>query len=75
MPDFPTPDTRHPVLLPDRKAHSGTVFLKAVIDHSRFEVGEYSYASCHTPPEDWAAHLAPYLYDFSPEKLVIGKFC
>ena len=39
------------------------------------EVGEYSYASAHAPPTDWAQCLAPYLYEFSPEKLVIGKFC
>ena len=75
MPGFPTPDTRNPVLLPDGSAHEGTVFLKAAIDHPRIEAGDYSYASCHKPPEDWAAQLAPYLYDFSPEKLVIGKFC
>ena len=72
---FPAPDTRHPVRLPDGAAHSGTVFLKPVIDHPRWEVGDYSYASAHCPPADWAAHLAPYLYEFSPEKLVIGKFC
>ena len=72
---FPTPDTRHPVTLPDGTPHEGTVFLKAVIDHPRIEIGAYTYASAHRPPEDWAAHLAPYLYDFSPERLVIGKFC
>ncbi|MGK7753975.1 MULTISPECIES: CatB-related O-acetyltransferase [unclassified Roseovarius] len=72
---FPAPDTRNPVILPDGSAHAGTVFLKAVIDHSRFIVGDYSYASATRPPEDWAAHLAPYLFPFSDEKLVIGKFC
>lgn len=72
---FPSPDTLHPVLLPDGRAHEGTVFLKAAIDHPRFEVGAYSYASAHVPPADWAAHLAPYLYDFSAERLVIGRFC
>lgn len=74
-PSFPTPATRHPVTLPDGSAHAGTVFLSAVIDHPRFEAGAYSYASAHNPPADWAAHLAPYLYEFSPERLVIGKFC
>ena len=72
---FPAPDTRHPVRLPDGSAHAGTVFLRPVIDHPRWEVGAYSYASAQHPPADWAAHLAPYLYDFSPERLVIGKFC
>jgi virginiamycin A acetyltransferase len=72
---FPTPDTRLPITLPDGTPFPGVVFLSAVLTHPRIEVGAYSYASAHTPPEDWAAHLAPYLYDFSPERLVIGKFC
>ena len=72
---FPAPDTQFPVPLPDGTRHPGTVFLKAVIDHPRWEVGDYSYASTFDPPEDWASRLAPHLYDFSPEKLVIGKFC
>ncbi len=75
MPGFPSPDTLHPVPLPDGTMHRGTVFLKPAIDHPRIEVGAFTYASCHHPPRDWAAHLAPYLYDFSPEKLIIGKFC
>jgi len=72
---FPSPDTLHPVQLPDGGAHEGTVFLKSAIDHPRIEIGDYSYASAHVPPLDWAAHIAPYLYDFSPERLVIGRFC
>lgn len=72
---FPKPDVLNPVPLPDGGVHSGTVFLKAAIDHPRISVGDYTYASAHRPPDDWAAHLAPYLYDFSPEALRIGKFC
>lgn len=72
---FRAPDTRHPIILPDGTPHSGTVFLKPAIDHPRWAVGDYSYASAHTPPEDWAAHLAPYLYPGAPEMLRIGKFC
>jgi virginiamycin A acetyltransferase len=72
---FPSPDTLHPVRLPDGSAHAGTVFLRAAIDHPRFEVGDYTYASAHVPPDDWAARLAPYLYEFSPERLVLGRFC
>lgn len=72
---FPTPDTTHPVPLPDGSRHEGTVFLNAVIDHPRIEAGDYSYYSDHNPPENVAARIAPYLYEFSPEKLVIGKFC
>jgi virginiamycin A acetyltransferase len=75
MTDYPLPDTRHPVILPDGEPHLGTVFLAAATQHARMEVGSYTYASAHNPPEDWAAQLAPYLYEFSPEKLIIGKFC
>lgn len=72
---YPSPTTVHPVCLADGSPHEGTVFLKPVISHPRWQVGDYSYASAHQPPQDWAFHLAPYLYDFSPEQLIIGKFC
>ena len=72
---FPDPETRTPVLLPDGTPHAGTVFLRAAIDHPRWEVGRYAYASAHRPPEDWAMALAPYLYPTSPERLTIGPFC
>ena len=75
MPTFPSPDTRFPVPLPDGSVHQGTVFLNAVMDHPRMEVGDYTYASSFDPPDDWAARLAPHLYPFSPERLVIGRFC
>ncbi len=73
--DIPPPTTVHPITLPDGQPHRDTVFLRAVIDHPRWEVGDYSYASAQTPPTDWARALAPYLYPFSPERLVIGRFC
>ena len=72
---FPPLDRLHPVILPDGSAHPGTVFLQAAIRHPRWVIGRYSYASAHRPPDDWAAHLAPYLFDFSPERLEIGAFC
>ena len=72
---FPSPDTAYPLRLADGSVHAGTVFLSAVLDHARIEVGDYTYASAHTPPDDWAARLAPYLFEVSAEKLVIGKFC
>jgi virginiamycin A acetyltransferase len=76
MTTFPDPQTRHPVKLAAMRDHTGTVFLApATKDHPRFEVGDYTYASAIVPPKDWAVHLAPYLFDFSPERLVIGKFC
>jgi virginiamycin A acetyltransferase len=76
MPDpFPSPNTVHPIRTLDGGAHEGTVFLSAVIDHPNWTVGDYSYASAHRAPDDWAAHLAPYLYPGAPERLEIGRFC
>jgi len=72
---YPAPDSRHPLILPDGTPWPGLVFLKAAIDHPRIEVGDYSYADSRTPPADWAATLAPYLFHHSPERLVIGRFC
>lgn len=72
---FPAPRTRTPLVLPDGSVHQGTVFLRPVIDHPRWEVGAYSYASAHVPPTDWASHLAPYLHEASAERLIIGRFC
>lgn len=72
---FPAPTVRNPIVLPDGTAHAGTVFLKAAIDHPQFDVGDYTYASAHTVPDDWAACLAPYLYPHGPERLSIGRFC
>lgn len=72
---FPSPDTTHPIHRLDGTLHTGTVFLSAAIDHPNWTIGAYSYASAHVPPEDWAAHLAPYLYAGAPEHLTLGKFC
>lgn len=74
---YPSPDTVHPVRLPDGTVLPMNVFLKAVIDHPRIEVGDYTYASDFNPPEDisgWASRLAPYIFPSSREKLIIGKF-
>ncbi len=72
---FPPAHTAHPLTLPDGTTHPGTVFLKPLIDHPRIEVGDFTYASAFEPPEDWAAHLAPYLYPQSAERLIMGKYC
>lgn len=73
--DFSDPDEVHPIRDANGAPLRETVFLGPAIDHSRIKVGAYTYASAFEPPEDWAARLAPYLFDFSPERLIIGKFC
>lgn len=72
---LPDPNAIHPITLPDGTPHAGTVHLARVVTHPRFIVGDYTYASDFAPPEDWAAHLAPYLFPFSAETLQIGRFC
>jgi len=72
---FPDPSRAYPVDLPDGRTHDGTVFLNRVITHPNWEVGDYTYASDFNPPQDWARHLAPYLFEGVPDRLKIGKFC
>lgn len=75
MARLPDPGRRYPIALPDGGPIRSTVFLKPAISHPRFDVGAYTYASDFDAPQDWAARLAPYLFEFSAERLCIGKFC
>ncbi len=74
---LPGAELAHPITLPNGSRHPGTVYLSAVIDHPRMQVGAYSYASDFDPPaqDGWAQRLAPYLFEFSQDRLQIGKFC
>mmetsp|Transcript_28712 Transcript_28712/g.54287 ORF Transcript_28712/g.54287 Transcript_28712/m.54287 type:complete len:213 (-) Transcript_28712:1156-1794(-) len=74
---FPDPTRTYPVSLPGDYEIPGTVFLSQVIDHPRFSVGRYTYASDFgmLAPSDWAGHLAPYLFEDSRDYLRIGMFC
>ncbi len=65
----------HPMVLPDGQVVSQVVHLNQVIDHPRWQVGDFTYAHFADPPADPAAVLAPYLFPPSPERLVIGRFC
>ncbi|UWQ52892.1 CatB-related O-acetyltransferase [Leisingera caerulea] len=72
---LPDPRKRNPIILPDGTPHAGTVMLSRVLDHPNIQAGDYSYASDFDPPENWAQHLAPYLFPGARERLVIGRFC
>ena len=65
---------KHPMVLPDGTIISQVVHLKAVIDHPRIDVGDYSYYHDFSVQENYAATIAPYTFPLSPERLVIGKF-
>lgn len=74
---MPVPDPKqpHPIALPDGALYPGMVMLNTVVANPQFQVGDYTYASDFDPPQDWGLRLAPYLFPFSQERLVIGKFC
>jgi len=68
------PKRKHPMVMPDGTVVTQVVHLKEVIDHPRIEVGEFSYHHNQETVDDYAAHLAPYLFTISLDRLVIGKF-
>lgn len=65
----PDPNTRHPI-----PGVTRTCFLKNIITKPQIIVGDYTY---YDDPED-VHHFEKnvlYLFDFSTDKLIIGKFC
>jgi virginiamycin A acetyltransferase len=71
---FLDPRKPYPITLADGTPYCETVQLAAVIDHPRMEIGDFSYFTHSGTAEETAAILAPYLYPFSQEQLVIGRF-
>ncbi|MCC5971836.1 MAG: CatB-related O-acetyltransferase [Pararhodobacter sp.] len=65
---------RHPMRFPDGRENPCMVHLNRAIDHPNFDIGDFTYANDFDPPQDWAGHLAPYIYHGAPERLVIGRF-
>ena len=72
---FPDPTAAYPVTWPGGETRRLTVHLNRVIDHPNFEIGDFTYYSDFEEVGDHARHLAPYLFDTSRERLIIGKFC
>lgn len=62
------------MVMPDGTVITQVVHLNQVIDHPRITVGDHSYYHDFQPREDYAGTIAPYLFHFSSERLVIGKF-
>jgi len=71
---FLDPRQAYPITLADGTPYRETVQLAAVIDHPRMEIGDFSYFTHSGKVDETAAILAPYLYPFSQERLVIGRF-
>lgn len=74
-PSLPDRRRRSPLVQTGGAANPSLVFLDQAIDHPNITVGAYSYAHDPAAPTDWAAQLAPYLFEGAPERLEIGKFC
>lgn len=74
-PRLPDPRVKYPLQLPNGDPLRSQVFLSNVLDHPNIEVGDYSYYHDDRPIENYASTLAPYLFPFSKEKLIIGSFC
>ncbi|MGH8875977.1 MAG: CatB-related O-acetyltransferase [Stackebrandtia sp.] len=54
-------------------AHERVVFLKPLIDSPKISIGDYTY---YDDPEDATGfEHRNVLYDYGPERLVIGKYC
>lgn len=60
--------------MPDGTEIKQVVHLKEVLNHPRIRVGAFSYYHNFEMLEDYASFIAPYLFELSPDMLVIGKF-
>lgn len=65
---------KYPMFMPDGTKIEQTVYLKEVLKHPRITVGEYSYYHNFEILQNYAEALAPYLFELSLDKLIIGKF-
>lgn len=68
MSEAPDPGRLHPVAGQER-----VVFLRALVEDPRIEVGEYTYYD--DPDDALGFERRAVLYGFGPERLVIGRFC
>lgn len=72
-PEYPYPfeDLNYPSLDNLKR----TIFLKHFISRKNILIGDYSYYDAPQGAENFEKENVLYHYDFSPEKLIIGKFC
>ncbi len=55
--------------------YKGLCFLKPIIDHPMIEIGDYTYYDDPQGPEHFVEKCVRYHYDFTGDRLVIGRFC
>ncbi len=73
----PDPKTKYPFETLSYEEHikKQCIFLKQFITKKNIIIGDYTYYDDPKGPENFEKENVPYLYEFSKEKLIIGKFC
>lgn len=69
MKSGPDPNTTFPL-----EPYSNLVFLKNILKNSNIIVGDYTYYDDFENPENFLKNVK-YHFDFTGDKLIIGKFC
>ena len=69
MKNGPNPTTTFPL-----KNYDRLCFLKNIIDHPQIEIGDYTYYDDFKDVHRFLKNVK-YLFDFTGDKLIIGKFC
>jgi virginiamycin A acetyltransferase len=74
--NIPNPNDLHPIVMRSGERWLHTIFLKNVINHSNIRIGDYSYYNDFNSQNisDFREKLFPYMHEFAPEKVEIGKF-
>ena len=65
----PSPNTKHPIT-----GQSRLVYLKNILTNPNIIVGDYTYYDDFENPENFERNVL-YHFDFTGDKLIIGKFC
>lgn len=69
------PNKKYPITMKSGETWAHTFYLKNFIDHPHIEVGDFTYYNDFRQNIGCLRKLiAPYMHDFAPEKLTIGKF-
>jgi len=64
-----------PLVTPTGDLKKSTVYLKNVIDHPNFDIGDWSYYTDQSMPENYGSTLAPFLRPGESTRAMIGSIC
>ena len=69
---MPSPDPNVKFPIPNYRR---LAFLKNIVEHPQIEIGDYTYYDDETNATKFLEHNVKYLFEFTGDKLIIGKFC